>query len=76
MTKKTFDNLEAICKPHGVEVDGYKDAVEWNLVFHAPDKMNWCTSQAGAVNYHGGLRGAVSFIRSELKCGFEERETE
>lgn len=76
MSQKTFDKLKAICEPHGVEVDGYRESGEWNLVFNAPEKMNWCTSQAGVVNYYGALRGAVSFIRSELDCGFEKGETE
>ena len=71
---KTLEKLKAICADYKCEMETYYDAYwqEWNLIFHAPDKMQWNSTDSTAVVWNGPLRGVVSFLRSELECGFRK----
>jgi hypothetical protein len=71
MTNPTIRKLENICKKHGVEVDASKDWDGWLVTFYAPDFHIWGSSTATVSVYHDDtLRGVISFLRSELSCGF------
>ena len=69
---KTLDKLDQICKDHGCEMMRIYDPTwqEWNLIFFAPPKMQWNSATSTAITWTGSLKGTISFLRSELECGF------
>ena len=75
---KTIEKLRAICAPHGVEVDAFRDSLMgWDITFDAPPLMSWSTTQATVVRWqYDDIRGIVSFIRRELEDGFYEADDE
>lgn len=75
---KTLDKLNALCEEHGCEMDHSYCLVseEWNLIFFAPPKMQWNSATSTAVVWNGSLQGTISFLRSELECGFSRASKE
>jgi|DEB0MinimDraft_3_1074331.scaffolds.fasta_scaffold178247_2 hypothetical protein len=76
MTPKTLTKLQSICSEHDCDMDAIYDAYwqEWNLIFFAPEKMQWNAADSTAVVWNGSLKGAISFLKSELECGFREAD--
>lgn len=74
---KTLEKIKELCDPHGVEFDAHKNSWEgWHIVFWAPAKMAWGTSQTASIGFNGSLRAALSFVKSELQGGFYEADYE
>ena len=69
---KTLEKLQKICKEHGCDMDWMYDASwgEWNLIFFAPPKMQWNCSTSTAITWTGPLKGSITFLKSEIQCGF------
>jgi len=77
MNNKTLEKLEALCAPHGVTIEAHVDSWGcWNVVFFAPPRMCWGSSQASSVAWNGSLRGIISYLKSELSCGFYDADYE
>ena len=77
MNNKTLEKLEALCSPHGVTIEAHVDSRGWwNVVFFAPPRMCWGSSQAASVAWNGSLRGIISYLKSELSCGFYDADYE
>tara|TARA_R110000765_G_scaffold391415_1_gene484303 strand:- start:222 stop:482 length:261 start_codon:yes stop_codon:yes gene_type:complete len=71
---KTAEKLEAICETYGITFDADKDSCgDWNILFYAPDMMEWGSSTCSTVSYRSSsLQGVISYIKRELKDGFHD----